>query len=59
MIGNDWDNLLKDEYNKDYFKDLEKFVLKEYNAKYLGRTCRGRRKKADVCYCLITGRKIP
>ncbi len=33
MIGNDWDNLLKDEYNKDYFKDLEKFVLKEYNAK--------------------------
>lgn len=33
MIGNDWDSLLKDEYNKDYFKDLEKFVLKEYNAK--------------------------
>lgn len=33
MIGNDWDSLLKDEYNKDYFKDLERFVLKEYNAK--------------------------
>lgn len=33
MIGNDWDSLLKDEYNKDYFKNLEKFVLKEYNAK--------------------------
>ena len=33
MIGNDWDNLLKDEYNKDYFKKLNEFVIKEYNTK--------------------------
>lgn len=33
MIGNDWDILLKDEFNKDYFKNLEKFVLNEYNTK--------------------------
>ena len=33
MIGNDWDNLLKDEYSKDYFKKLNEFVIKEYNTK--------------------------
>ena len=33
MIGNDWDILLKDEFNKDYFKNLEEFVLNEYNTK--------------------------
>ena len=33
MIGNDWDNLLKDEYNKDYFKKLNKFVIDEYKSK--------------------------
>ncbi len=33
MIGNDWDNLLRDEYQKDYFKNLEKFVLEEYKDK--------------------------
>ena len=33
MIGNDWDNLLKDEYNKDYFKELNKFVIDEYKKK--------------------------
>lgn len=35
MIGNDWDLLLKDEYNKEYFRELEKFVLKEYNSKII------------------------
>ena len=33
MIGNDWDIFLKDEFNKDYFKNLEEFVLNEYNTK--------------------------
>ncbi len=33
MIGNDWDNLLKDEYDKDYFKELNKFVIDEYKTK--------------------------
>ena len=33
MIGNDWDNLLKDEYNKEYFKELNKFVIDEYKTK--------------------------
>ena len=33
MIGNDWDDLLKDEYQKEYFKDLESFVLTEYSRK--------------------------
>ena len=33
MIGNDWDNLLNSEYQKDYFKELEQFVMNEYKAK--------------------------
>ena len=33
MIGNDWDILLKDEYDKDYFKELNKFVINEYKTK--------------------------
>lgn len=33
MINNDWDNVLKDEYNKEYFKDLMSFVDDEYNNK--------------------------
>ena len=33
MIGNDWDIVLKDEYNKDYFKKLQKFVIEEYKTK--------------------------
>lgn len=35
MIGNDWDNLLSSEYNKEYFKKLESFVLKEYQNKII------------------------
>ena len=33
MIGNGWDDLLKDEYEKDYFKDLQKFIVNEYKTK--------------------------
>lgn len=33
MIKNDWDNVLKDEFNKDYFKNLMKFINSEYNNK--------------------------
>ena len=33
MIGNDWDNLLKEEYQKEYFKNLLDYVKKEYKEK--------------------------
>lgn len=33
MIGNNWDNLLKDEYQKQYFIDLMNFIKKEYKEK--------------------------
>lgn len=33
MIGNDWDILLQDEYQKEYFKKLLNFVKKEYQTK--------------------------
>lgn len=33
MIGNGWDNLLKSEYTKEYFLNLEKFVSNEYRTK--------------------------
>lgn len=33
MIGNDWDILLKEEYKKEYFKNLMNFVNEEYNSK--------------------------
>lgn len=29
-IGNDWDELLKDEWEKDYYKNLRKILIKEY-----------------------------
>lgn len=35
MIGNNWDNLLKDEYQKEYFINLKKFVIKEYKDKII------------------------
>ena len=31
MIGNDWDEILKDEYTKPYFKNLIDFVNKAYD----------------------------
>lgn len=33
MIGNDWDNLLEEEFKKDYFINLLKTVQKEYSIK--------------------------
>lgn len=33
MIGNDWDLILKDEINKDYFINLLEFIKKEYQEK--------------------------
>lgn len=33
MIGNDWDNILKDEYEKDYFLKIKDIVRKEYKDK--------------------------
>ena len=33
MIGNDWDIILKDEFDKDYFKELIEKVKKEYEEK--------------------------
>ncbi len=33
MIGNDWDEVLKDEFEKEYFYNLLKFVQSEYKTK--------------------------
>ncbi len=33
MIGNNWDNLLKEEYKKEYFTNLLSFVNDEYKTK--------------------------
>lgn len=33
MIGNDWDTLLQDEFNKVYFNELINFVKNEYKTK--------------------------
>ena len=33
MIGNKWDEILKEEYEKDYFKNLMEFIKEEYKHK--------------------------
>ena len=33
MIGNGWDNLLSEEYKKDYFTSLKSFIIDEYKNK--------------------------
>ncbi len=33
MIGNEWDNLLSEEFQKDYFQELLKFIKNEYKEK--------------------------
>ena len=33
MIGNAWDEILKEEFEKEYFKSLIKFVEEEYKNK--------------------------
>ena len=35
MIGNTWDTVLKNEYQKEYFKKLIDFIKKEYNTKII------------------------
>ena len=35
MIGNDWDIILKDEYNKDYFLKIKDIVRNEYKNKVI------------------------
>ena len=35
MIGNKWDELLNEEYNKDYFKNLMQFIKEEYKNKVI------------------------
>ena len=32
-IGNEWDELLKDEFEKDYYKELRKFLISEYKTR--------------------------
>ncbi len=33
LVGNDWDNILQEEYHKDYFKKIVAFINKEYKVK--------------------------
>lgn len=33
ILGNDWDEVLKDEFEKDYYKELRTFLDKEYKEK--------------------------
>ncbi len=35
MIGNSWDNLLTDEYQKEYFRNLMSFIKEEYKTKVI------------------------
>ena len=35
MIGNDWDNVLNEEIQKDYFKELLEFIKDEYKNKVI------------------------
>lgn len=35
MLGNDWDNILQDEINKDYFKNILQQIDIEYNSKVI------------------------
>lgn len=31
-LGNDWDTLLKDEFQKEYYQSIRKFLVEEYNS---------------------------
>ena len=33
LVGNNWDNILQEEYKKDYFKKIVSFINKEYKEK--------------------------
>ena len=32
-IGNDWDEILKDEFQKEYYQNLRKFLISEYRSR--------------------------
>lgn len=34
-IGNDWDALLAEEFKKDYYKELRRFLIAEYNSRVI------------------------
>ena len=34
-IGNDWDEILKDEFEKEYYKKMRKFLINEYKTKLI------------------------
>lgn len=35
LVGNNWDNILQEEYHQQYFKDVVKFINKEYKEKII------------------------
>ena len=35
LVGNDWDNVLQEEYKKDYFKNIVEFINKEYKQRII------------------------
>ena len=35
LVGNSWDKILNDEYNKEYFKNIIKLINKEYKEKVI------------------------
>lgn len=35
LVGNKWDMILQDEYNKDYFRNIVKFINDEYKRKVI------------------------
>ncbi|NLE89486.1 MAG: uracil-DNA glycosylase, partial [Dehalococcoidales bacterium] len=32
-IGNDWDELLKGEFDKEYYRELRRFLISEYKSR--------------------------
>ena len=34
-LGNDWDRLLKDEFSKEYYLNLRKFLISEYKSQII------------------------
>ena len=34
-LGNDWDELLKDEFEKEYYKKLREFLISEYRTQII------------------------
>ena len=31
VLGNSWDDILKDEFEKEYYQKIRKFLIYEYN----------------------------